>query len=153
MIDVEIDRRVTGGTLPVPDAIRKAVITNWIDFMSFMGRETVKRAVDEITAGGNVDTGRLRQSVHTEITVRGDEVVARVVADVEYAIYVHGGRGPVVPLDRETRSGRPPALRFTPKGGGPFIFARRVAAFPGNPFLTKALERIERDNVKDQYSR
>lgn len=93
-------------------------------------------AVDELTSAGRVDTGRLRNSIATETVASAGRVVGRVEARTDYARIVHEGRGPVVPVRRRV-------LRFTPKGGSGFVFAREVGPVAGVPFLTDALRRLD----------
>jgi hypothetical protein len=94
-------------------------------------------AKDIISAAGRVDKGTMRNATQAETArVQGNRVVARVVNDAEHAIYQHDGtRGPILP--RRAR-----VLRFTPKGGGGFVYARQVRGVEGIQFLTKALERL-----------
>lgn len=81
----------------------------------------------------NVDSGRLRSSI--SVTLGEDTTgipTVRVGTDVEYAYWVHQGRGPVYPVQAR-------ALRWvTPNGQ--IVFARSAGPYAGNPFLVDALE-------------
>lgn len=74
--------------------------------------------------------GDLERSLTYQVDVRGPEVVGAVYTDVEYAPYVHEGRGPV-----EARPGG--VLGPLP---APYPrFVRRVAAAEGQPWLLESL--------------
>lgn len=74
--------------------------------------------------------GALARSLTYRVDVRGGEVTGTVYTDVEYAPYVHEGRGPV-----EARPGG--ALGPLP---APYPrFVRRVAAAEGQPWLLESL--------------
>lgn len=74
--------------------------------------------------------GELERSLTYRVDVRGGEVTGTVYTDVEYAPYVHEGRGPV-----EARPGG--ALGPLP---APYPrFVRRVAAAEGQPWLLESL--------------
>jgi hypothetical protein len=57
------------------------------------------------------DTGRLRASIHVELTERGGVVGARVGAAVAYAAFHHEGHGPLRPVLAEV-------IVFHVRGGG-----------------------------------
>lgn len=80
-----------------------------------------------------VDSGRLRQSIDYELIARPPTLTARIVAPVGYAKVVHDGHG-------EIRPRRKKALRF--RVGGETVFARRVRAVAGRPFLTDAVKQV-----------
>lgn len=94
-------------------------------------------AKDIISRAGRVDKGTMRNATQAEAaTVSGNRVVARVVNDAEHARYQHEGtKGPILPR-------RAKVLRFTPKGGGGFVYARQVRGVEAVPFLTDALKRL-----------
>lgn len=96
-----------------------------------------------ITAAGRVDKGTMRNATQAETArVTGNKVVGRVVNDADHAIYQHEGtRGPILP--RRAR-----VLRFTPKGGGGFVYARQVRGVEGIKFLTKALEQLRASDFR-----
>lgn len=94
-------------------------------------------AGDYLTAAGRRDTGNLIRTINAE-TVRttGRGVSARVVSDQPYSKFVHDGtRSPILP--RRAR-----VLRFVPKGGRGFVYARQVSGIAATPFLTEALKRV-----------
>ena len=76
----------------------------------------------------NVDTGRLRTSLQVVLT---PEPSVRVGTDVEYARYVHEGRGEVVPVNARV-------LHWVGPTGA--VFAKRSRPYGGNPFLRDAME-------------
>lgn len=97
-------------------------------------------AKNELGANSRIDTGRLRQSIESEVFSEGSTVRGRIGTDVTYARFVHEGTtGPIVP--RRAR-----VLRFRPKGGSAFVFAPQVKGTreTGNwtPFLVNALKRL-----------
>lgn len=80
-----------------------------------------------------VDSGRLRQSVQDELRPRPPVLTVRVSAPVNYARVVHEGHGVIVPRRKKV-------LRWRGKGG--VVWARRVRAVKGNPFLVRAVELV-----------
>lgn len=91
------------------------------------------RAKMNITKGGRVDTGALRNSIVGRRVTGAGGVWYEVGSPLFYAIYQHEGVvGPVVPR-------RATLLRFTPKGGSTFVFAKQTSGFAGLPYLTDAL--------------
>lgn len=120
------------------------------------GRRIVARA----KRNAPVDSGRLRQSISYEVTSRAGDVIIRVKANVEHAIYVHQGTGlgkrsPIVLAGGDARgpSGnlivpkRRKALRWeagagTPAGiatGDGFVFSKSSKGQDADPFLAKAV--------------
>ena len=94
------------------------------------------RIATNATRRCNVDTGRLRSSIHAEVdelAVLG--VGVKVGSNVSYAIYVHEGTGPHIIRPRHRRF-----LRFPGRTGG-MVFARQVhhPGYRGNPFLRDAM--------------
>jgi hypothetical protein len=95
------------------------------------------RAKMNITSAGLVDTGALRSSIVAR-RMRGGKagVWYEVGSDLPYSIFQHEGtRSPIVPR-------RAKVLRFTPKGGGAFVFAKQVRGVTGTPYLTDALRSL-----------
>ena len=86
-----------------------------------------------IRAEGRINTGAMVQSIESrKVGERTYEVGSRL----NYAIYQHEGvKGPIYPR-------RAKVLRFKPKGGSGFVFARKVSGFKGIHFLTRALEQV-----------
>jgi hypothetical protein len=96
-------------------------------------RDDAKR---ELTSQGRIDSGALRQSIVGR-RIRNGRIGTfyEVGSDLPYAWFQHEGtkaHGPV----------RARRLRFKPKGGGAFVFARWVRGVTPSKFLTKALERL-----------
>lgn len=84
--------------------------------------------------------GALARSLTYRVDVRGGEVTGTVYTDVEYAPYVHEGRGPI-----EAAPGR--ALGPLP---APYPrFVRRVAAAEGQPWLLESLRRAQPYPVRE----
>jgi hypothetical protein len=76
-----------------------------------------------------VDSGRLRASHDHTVERRGNVIVGRAGSAVEYALVVYKGHGEIVP-----RKGQ--YLRFVV--GGQVVYAKRVRAVAGNPWLERA---------------
>lgn len=99
------------------------------------------RAKLELTRKGLGDTGRLRNSIESSTSARGNQVVSTVGTDVNYARFVHDGTsGPIVP--RRARM-----LRFRPKGSSVFVFAKQVRGTRETgrftPYLEDALKSLK----------
>jgi hypothetical protein len=92
------------------------------------GQRVRSRAIELVGA----DTGRLRTSIHVELVVRGELVIARVGSDVEYALPQEEGHGVIVPV-------RARVLVFRPRGSGRLVFTRQVRAVEGTHYLKRAL--------------
>jgi phage gpG-like protein len=95
----------------------------------------------DLTNNGLVNTGKLRNSIESQVSAKGTQVVATVGTDVEYARFVHDGtKSPIVP--RRAR-----ALRFKPKGSSVFVFAAKVRGTKEtgrySPFMTNALKKLK----------
>lgn len=92
----------------------------------------------DLSANRLVNQGLLRNSIESETFVRGNDVVARVGTNVDYAKFVHEGTtGPIVP--RRAR-----ALRF--RSGGVQIIRAQVQGTRDtgrfSPYLRNALEQL-----------
>jgi len=116
------------GSSPVFQAMQRA------------GTKTVARAKSDLTQNRLVSTGLLRNSIESETSVRGSEVVSRVTANAEYGLFVHEGTtGPILPTTARV-------LRFKPKGGT-IIYRPEVRGTKEtgrfSPFLTNALKMLE----------
>lgn len=98
-----------------------------------------KRNLGGIGGPKRIDTGRLRASVATVVVTRQARPVVLVGTNVNYARYVHDGTGIYGPRHRPIRPKRAKFLRFRPKGGGRWVYARQVKGMRPNPFLTNAL--------------
>lgn len=90
------------------------------------------RVVGEAKRRCPVDEGRLRASITYNVLTVGAQLSARVGTNVEYARFVHDGRGPVFPVSAKV-------LRFKPKGSSQFIFRSSVGPAEAQPFLREAL--------------
>jgi hypothetical protein len=77
-----------------------------------------------------VDTGRLRASIHVELTQHGGIVGARIGSNVAYAMVHHEGHGVIRPV-------RARVLVFHVQGR--WVFTKRVGPVSGNPYLREAL--------------
>jgi hypothetical protein len=77
-----------------------------------------------------VDTGRLRASIHVELTQHGGVVGARIGSNVAYAMVHHEGHGIIRPI-------RAKVLVFHVRGR--WVFTKQVGPVEGNPFLRDAL--------------
>ena len=90
---------------------------------------------------GRTGAGRLQNSINSwEANTNQGEVLFSVGSQLPYAIFQHEGvKGPVLPR-------RAKVLRFRPKGGGAFVFARSTKGFEGIFFLTRARDRLTPKN-------
>jgi phage gpG-like protein len=77
-----------------------------------------------------VDTGRLRASIHVELTQHGGVVGARIGSTVAYAAFHHEGHGVIRPI-------RAQVLVFHVRGR--WVFTKRVGPVEGTEYLRKAL--------------
>lgn len=99
------------------------------------------RAKENVTNAGLVNTGRLRNSITTEVDASGSgRPRVFVGSNLDYAVYQHegtanNGAGFIYPR-------RAQVLRFKPGVGGAFIFRPRVRGVRGTPFLTDALDSL-----------
>lgn len=107
------------------------------------GRTVTDRAKRNLTASGNVDTGRLRQSGTWKMENVGKKTVTAVVTfDTYYARWVNDGNHGNNLNNAFIYPRRAIFLRFKPKGGSAFVYARRVASYEGSEYLTKALDSV-----------
>lgn len=81
-----------------------------------------------------VRTGRLRSSMHTRgpFAIGQYDLRGYVGSNVEYAYWVHEGRGPVRPVNKRV-------LRWVAPSGE-VIFRPYAGPAQGNPFLQRALD-------------
>lgn len=94
-----------------------------------------------------VDTGRLRSSISTRVTIENGKPVVSVGTNVFYARFVHDGTGIYGPRARVIRPVRKRVMRFRPKqprpgrklGHGGYVYTRRVIGMRPNHFLRDAL--------------
>lgn len=82
------------------------------------------------------NTGALSRSIKATRTRQTDTVSTwRVGSDLSYALYQEKGFGPVYPV-------RAKFLRFTPKGSGVVVFAKRTRGLVGAHYLEKAVNQL-----------
>ena len=94
------------------------------------------QAKQNVTDDGRVDTGRMRASIQGQrMRSRTGGVFYEVGTPVEYALFQHEGT-------RDHGPRRAKILRFTPKGSGVVVFAKRVRGVKASKFLTRALESL-----------
>ncbi len=105
------------------------------------GRKVVDQAKRNLTSGGHVDTGRLRNSGTWRLeNVGKPSITALVIFETRYATWVEKGNGPPGSFIYPRRA---TLLRFKPKGSQAFVYARRVRASKPTEFLTKALDALK----------
>jgi hypothetical protein len=121
----------------VNDAAVRALLTGprgpVVAAMTAMTRDVEAQA----KARAPVDTGNLRSSITSAVTVTPGAVTGTVVAPVEYAAAVHDGRAA-----QTIRPVRARALRFRVGNRVVFAMSARVPATRGRPFLSDALTAV-----------
>lgn len=80
-----------------------------------------------------VDSGTLRARHQYSVSVRATSVVGRIGTTVDYGWTVHEGHKEIRPIHGTL-------LKF--KVGGHWVYAKRVRAVPGNPWLERALRKV-----------
>lgn len=95
-----------------------------------------------------VDTGRLRASITVQLVRRGGYPAVRIGTNVKYAMWVHDGTGLYGPRHTYIYPKVKRYMRWRPKGGTGFVYARRTKGMRGNPFLTDALEHTRLGRVQ-----
>lgn len=124
-------------------ALRGFVGTAVVGAVTQAAGRTRDYAKAEISTAGRIDTGQMRNGIVAETAVvNGDTVSARVKATAAHSAYQHEGTGLYGPRGAPIVARRARVLRFRPKGGSAFVFAREVAGVKPLPFLTLALERL-----------
>lgn len=98
-----------------------------------------KRNLGGIDGPKRIDTGRLRASINTQVVQRPEGPAVIVGTNVWYARLVHDGTGLFGPKHRMIRPVRAKRLRFKPRGGRKFVYARAVVGMAPNRFLKNAL--------------
>ena len=78
-----------------------------------------------------VESGRLRSSIGSGVRHEGSTLVASIGTNLEYAVWVERGRGPIEAAPGEV-------LHFTIDGEE--IFTKRVGPAEAQPFLSPAVE-------------
>jgi hypothetical protein len=108
--------------------------------------------------GGNanapkrVDTGRLRSSISTSLSIEDGKPVVSIGTNVFYARFVHEGTGLYGPRHRIITPVRRRFMRFKPRtplpgrrrGRGGYVYTRRVVGMRANHFLRDALQAARR---------
>lgn len=108
--------------------------------MFIRGLKVETRAKVEISRNPKrVDTGRLRASIQTSRIRSFGLPGARVGSKVKYARWVQDGTGIYGPRHRRITPTTKSVLRFVPKGGNSYVYAKSVAGMRPNPYLRKAL--------------
>lgn len=97
-----------------------------------------------------VDTGRLRSSIQTVMTVFNSYPAAEVGTNVEYALEVHDGTGihgpnatPIVPKSKKVlrwKTKGPTGKNLKKKGKQVYTFSMKSSGMMPNPFLRDALD-------------
>lgn len=101
---------------------------------------TQLRVRNNIRASGRVRTGALVKSIKIWPTTKAKMGASYSVgSSLHYAMFQEKGVGPFGPVKAKF-------LRFIPKGGTTFVFAKRVKGFPGAHFFEKALQQL---NLRD----
>lgn len=90
-----------------------------------------------------VDTGRLRSSIKAVPITRRGAPGSRIGTNVKYAIFVHDGTGIYGPRGARIKPKTARYLKFIPKGGNRFVYAKSVKGMRPNPFLLDALVAAE----------
>lgn len=91
-----------------------------------------------------IDTGRLRSSIHVNLVTRNGELTSLVGTGVKYAKLVHDGTGIYGPRRRPIRPKTKQFLRFRPRRGGKWVYAKEVKGMKPNKFLKDALRAARR---------
>lgn len=86
-----------------------------------------------------VDSGRLRDSIRAVPIIRGGAPGSRIGTNVKYALFVHDGTGIYGPRGARIKPKTKRYLKFIPKGGNRFVYAKSVKGMRPNPFLKDAL--------------
>lgn len=79
------------------------------------------------------ETGKGAASITTDVHRSGLWVVGRVLTDVPYMRYQETGTGPIYPKKAKM-------LRFVPKGGNHFVFAKKTKGVPETKYMRTALK-------------
>lgn len=128
--------RITGQTFLDQAALRRALIGPSGEVTRLVAR-TTRNVLTNAKLGAPVDTGFLRMNHRAgDPKISGMKVSQEIIADTEYALYVHEGHGVITPKNGKF-------LRFTVGKGSnaQVVFAKSVRAQPPRPWLKNALER------------
>lgn len=142
-----------------PEAIRQLTTSpNGAVAKDLLRRGLLVETAAKRNLGGNanapkrVDTGRLRSSISTRLTIERGTPVVSVGTNVRYAWFVHEGTGIYGPRHRIITPVRRRVMRFRPKvqrpgrrpGRGGYVYTRRVIGMRPNHFLRDALQAARR---------
>lgn len=120
--------------------IKEAVMSDVARDMQRRGLRVETAAKVRISSNPKrVDTGRLRSSIKAVPIRRGGRPGSRIGTKVSYALYVHNGTGIFGPRGMRIKPKTARYLRFIPKGGHRYVYARSVKGMRPNPFLVDAL--------------
>lgn len=103
--------------------------------------ESVRRAADRTVERARSKaphrTGRLRNTIQAwKQSGSGRSVVYRVgPKGLAYGVYQEFGTGPIVPVRKKF-------LRFVPKGGNTFVFAKRTRGVPAVHYMEQAYNQL-----------
>lgn len=86
-----------------------------------------------------VRTGLLRSSIQAKLVKYNGQVAVIVGTNVHYAMWQHDGTGIYGPHHTPIVPRRAQYLRFIPRGGNTYVYAREVRGTRGTFFLTRAL--------------
>jgi Bacteriophage HK97-gp10, putative tail-component len=111
--------------------------------------DIIAEAVDDVTTAVEaaarrrcpVDSGALRASIRSQVTIHGNLVIGEVYTDLDYGFYVQQGTGVYGPSGRPIRPVQARVLAWPARGGG-MVFARVVRGQRPQPFLTEALAEV-----------
>jgi hypothetical protein len=70
----------------------------WADADALWARARAIDAAMQALLLAGADTGRLRASIHVELTQQGGTIAARIGSNVAYAYWHHEGHGPLRPV-------------------------------------------------------
>src|SRR5262245_40964060 len=105
------------------------------------GKKVETAAKKELqNAPRRVNTGLLRSSINTQLITVGGKLAVRVGTNVYYAIFVHDGTGLYGPAGHLIRPKTRQALKWLPKKGGGFAFAKYQRGMRPNHFFRNALK-------------
>lgn len=106
-----------------------------VDVADMSAKRAAERVAERAQSNAPYRTGKLRSSISARKApdkAQGLEATYLVGArGVPYAQYQEEGTGPIYPV-------RARFLRFVPKGGSTFVFARRTRGVPATHFLRDA---------------
>jgi len=100
-------------------------------------RSVGRRTVNNAARRAPVDRGLLRASLESQILIRQQSVTARIGSRVKYHPWQEIGTGIYGPRGRRIYPRTKKYLKFRPKGGQGFVFARSVRGVRGKRYLTE----------------